>query len=123
MINDQILYKAIEESTGKWVKGYCIKVNDIFYILPIAETLNHITQIRPETLCQYIGIKDKNGKSIFNSDLVKLRTGRICQVKFKATSEYCGFDLVPMDNLNCPVPSFSLYWNMEVVGNIYDRMK
>lgn len=68
---NQRLYKAKADHNGEWVVGYYLEVAGIPYILPEGKPLNDIVQVRPETVCQEIGMKDMEGTPIFESDIVR----------------------------------------------------
>ena len=73
-MNREILFKAKRKDTGEWVQGlpgYDMSGN-------IAEIETHksfgdcrIYEINPDTLCQYTGLTDKNGKKIWENDILK----------------------------------------------------
>ena len=72
---------------------------------------------------QYTGLTDKNGKKIFDGDIVKTKNGRLCEVYWFKSPNMCGWDLKPIE-CDSPAPDkcdlFSSQ-NLEVVGNIHDN--
>ena len=83
----EILFKAKHKNWRElpkeewWVEGYPVKYQPcaskeewIYGIVPTYASALYIIEIDPETLCQYIYMNDKNGKRIWENDIVSINT-------------------------------------------------
>lgn len=135
----EILFKAKQIDNGEWIEGSLIDLDiDSGYcyivqpykkasILPIIFLItDRMKLVEPETLCQFTGLCDKNGKKIWENDIVlviyenryyekkELSTGRIVFIR---GAWYIGGkvwnELYAIDE--------DAIFQVEIVGNIFDN--
>ena len=119
----EILFKGKRVDNDEWVYGFltCMNYIDVFtqkVCYDGEEELKYCTvehcQVDAHTVGQYTGLTDKNGKKIFEGDIVESPHGTQGVVEWQNAE--CAFlvnigdDWQTMDD--CPY---------EVVGNIYDN--
>ena len=66
----EILFKAKRWSDGKWLYGDLNQLQDSTIIHWYNNGSRVAHEVDPSTVCQYTGLKDKNGKRIFEGDNV-----------------------------------------------------
>lgn len=113
-MEDRYLFKAKRADNGEWVKGYLIYS---FTGVPIIVTeYDHILmlvtryEVRPDTICQCTGLKDKNGTLIWENDILMCYDNTDNLVKVA----YGEFDVIDADSLN--VSDSVIGWHHEVVS-------
>lgn len=115
-MNREILFKAKRIDNGEWVEGYYQKRFDLdgseqhLIFWSKSYTVWEYAEIDPDTLCQYTGLTDKDGKKIWENDLLGHKLNR---VEF-LNGTYC---------INGDRSLFFEANTNEVIGNIFDNQE
>lgn len=128
----EILFKAKRKDNGEWVEGYYRADTDLdihficgwnYYLSENGlEREPFEYEIDPDTLCQYIGLTDKNDKRIWENDIIRtfendskdtlINIVKFIDGCFKVFKKH----YLPM-NLDCYEKS-----DLESIGNIFDNL-
>ena len=119
-MEDRYLYKAKRLDNGEWIVGYLYRLSENNPPFIMLRKYGESYEVDEHTICQCTGLKDKNGRLIWENDIT-LRTsvtgthkgkiiyssdGSFCQKNFETTFE------------NLLIHSESYF---EVIGNIFDN--
>lgn len=116
----EILFRGKKTTSGEWVVGnYARNVVDAkFDTIEDCENFPYLIYgIDRKTVGQYTGLTDKNGKRIFEGDLVEVDNDGIYEIRFNNAD--AGFEMRDI----CLRYAFLLErgTRMTIIGNIYDN--
>ena len=115
----EILFRGKTE-LGRWIEGDLLQYLGYGKVHIVRHCLGAGGQeVIPETVGQYTGLTDKNGKKIFEGDIVTNHKGDIGRVTWY--EEYCAFMIYS-------ITENKVYWLfdndfslIEIIGNIHDN--
>ena len=129
----EILFRGKSVSNNEWVEGFyeysymydsLRECHRIIWVDKPTRT-NYLSEVIPETVGQYTGLTDKNGKHIFEGDIVKTEiyngkryekiVGVITYIK-----EHMAFAVYQIHERMCDIID-ELHHKLEIIGNIHDN--
>lgn len=131
----EILFRGKRVDNDEWTEGYLFKTWNRMYLLwGMTGDVPNMVEVKPETVGRYTGLTDKNGKKIFEGDIISaitLDTGNeqravVCFGNFideNNGDEYIGF-YIEFDGIKTTITQLAMEEcknRIEAIGNIYNN--
>ncbi len=114
----EIKFKGQQLSNGDWIVGDLIHLVDGVYISN--DNGNNMARVNPDTVCQTTGLHDKNGREIYEGDVIHIGSDHGVVVW---RDSLCCFSLkISYEKLpgTTPLGEMLHLYDHEVVGNIHE---
>ena len=137
-MNDRYLYRAKRIDNGEWITGYLLVKKKDFYICEKPyECMDEYSSLNgqsygfggfkfvdPSTICQCTGLRDKNGKLIWENDIVEAWSQGRCaigKIKHRIDGTWIMYPEWQNGELWYLLPNDDGITTVEVIGNIFDN--
>lgn len=125
-MEDRYLFKAKRVYNGEWIVGGLVRYGftgkEKYYIVPDYASDLYAIEIDPSTICQCTGLKDKNGKLIWENDLVNCLNEECCgYIGWNESEAGFYFNVLLEDGRVEEEHIYDYQDDVEVIGNKFDN--
>lgn len=115
-----IKFKAKRLDNGEWVEGDLLHTETLTFITWFENGFRKLEKVDPSTICQFTGLKDKDGKDIFENDILYDKDSGIASaIKWKR--HVCGY-VYEKVGMFATVHVYACHTGLlKIIGNKFDR--
>lgn len=120
-----IRFKAKRLGNDEWVKGDLLHTKTFAFITWFENGFRKLEKVDPSTICQFTGMRDWEGKEIWEGDIVRDNYDLLCVDNFYEVvyiEEEGAFAFKSLDKVDNYEPFVNLF-EAYVVGNKFDKEK
>ena len=121
----EILFRGKKNNSGEWVYGNLFnpdKSDTPTQICMGTHIVRICYEIDTETVGQYTGLTDMNGKKVFEGDIIKCKVHEMNGYRVRrGVVEYHGVGFIMNLDPNSWYDQKNISFDCEVIGNIYDN--
>ena len=124
---ENIKFKAKRLDNGKWVEGDLIHKETYVCIGYLSSEIHNITRVQrvnPSTVCQFTGLKDCEGKEIWEGDILEGESkSEVVYTKGTFTISFIGYNKRVFSYPLCYYIKEDGTVDGKVIGNKFDKEK
>lgn len=124
---ENIKFKAKRLDNGKWVEGDLIHKETYVCIGYLSSEIHNITRVQrvdPSTVCQFTGLKDCEGKEIWEGDILEGESkSEVVYTKGTFTISFIGYNKRVFSYPLCYYIKEDGTVDGKVIGNKFDKKK
>jgi uncharacterized phage protein (TIGR01671 family) len=122
----EIKFRGKRLDNGEWIEGDLLRMNDHWFIFPdpAPEGIDKY-EVDPATVGEYTGLKDRNGKEVYEGDVIKIpETDFNAEIIGRVLFDDDAYYIIPLRGGHL----WGLHWSLrkhdaKIIGNLHDNLE
>lgn len=122
----EIKFRGKRLDNGEWIEGDLLRMNDHRFIFPdpAPEGIDKY-EVDPATVGEYTGLKDRNGKEVYEGDVIKIpETDFNAEIIGRVLFDDDAYYIIPLRGGHL----WGLHWSLrkhdaKIIGNLHDNLE